>query len=242
MFCVFSLLFFSKQDFVGYEGYVAKMYGKDVEILRKLGFVETGQGMKYCRALGHDRPHIDMRLTRDAFVAALTVEARSARLAYRSLYPTDLEDLHSLVSHWEVVRQLASYPWPPDLAFTRSRAQPFAGRGFVWGAFLSGRLIGTVAVTADELGYMFAPDVWRQGYGTEACQTALSAAFAETGQNRRDHLQAGVWADNLASLALLHRLGFQVTADDLSWNKARGAKVPGHVLRLTRAEWRTQKA
>lgn len=79
-------------------------------VLRKLGFVETGQGLKHCRAFGADRPHVDMRLTRDAFVAALPVEARSARLAYRTLHPTDLDALHSLVSHWDVVRQLASYP------------------------------------------------------------------------------------------------------------------------------------
>lgn len=89
---------------------------------------------------------------------------------------------------------------------------------------------------------MFAPDVWRQGYGTEACQTAISAAFAAHGGVGRSHLQAGVWADNAASLALLDRLGFRVVAEKLSWNKARGAEVPGYVLRLDRADWQAGNA
>lgn len=44
---------------------------RSANVLRKLGFVETGRGLKHCRALGIDRPHVDMTLTRDAFLAAL---------------------------------------------------------------------------------------------------------------------------------------------------------------------------
>lgn len=206
---------------------------RSAHVLGKLGFVETGRDLKFCRALGTERPHVTMGLSRAAFAAALPVEARSARLTYRALQPTDLDALHAVVSHFDVVRQLASYPWPPQRAFTRGRANPYPGRGFVWGTFLHGRLVGTVAVTGDELGYMFAPDVWGQGFGHEACQTAIRRAFAEG----RDHLEAGIWADNAASLGLLRKLGFHVTADDLTLNKARGAETPGHVLRLDRRDW-----
>ena len=205
---------------------------RSANVLTKLGFVETGRGSKHCRALGIDRPHFDMALTQAAFIAALPVEAQSHRLTYRSLQPTDLDALHQLVSHFDVVRQLASYPWPPDRDFTRTRVQPYTGRGFVWGALLHGRLIGTVAVTGDELGYMLAPDVRGKGYAYEACQTAIRRAFAEG----RDHLQAGIWADNAASLGLLSKLGFRVTASDLTLNKARGAETPGLLLRLDRPD------
>jgi [ribosomal protein S5]-alanine N-acetyltransferase len=206
---------------------------RSANVLRKLGFVEVGRRANHCRALGIDRPHVDMRLTRAAFVAALPIEARSARLTFRSLQATDLEALHEVVSHWDVVRQLASYPWPPERGFTRTRARPFLGRGFVWGAFLNSRLIGTVAVTGEELGYMFAPGVWGQGYATEACRMAISRAFADGW----DHLEAGIWADNIASLGLLRKLGFRVTGNDLALNKARGVEVAGHTLRLDRADW-----
>ena len=146
---------------------------------------------------------------------------------------TDLDQLHALVSHWDVVRQLASFPWPPERDFTRTRAQHYTGRGFVWGAFLHGRLIGTVAVTGEELGYMFAPDVWGQGFAFEACSLAVARAFAQG----RDHLEAGIWADNAASSGVLRKLGFKVVADDLSFNKARGVEVAGYMLRLTRLDW-----
>ena len=202
-------------------------------VLRKLGFVETGRGPKHCRALQMDRPHVEMALTRDAFTAVLPIEAESARLGYRSLQAADLDALQAIVSHFDVVRQLASFPWPPERDFTRARAQPYLGNGFVWGAFLGPRLIGTVAVTGDELGYMFTPDQWRQGLATEACRTAITHAFARG----HDHLIAGVWADNTASLGLLGRLGFRVTGQDVSLNRARGVDLPGYWLRLDRSDW-----
>lgn len=206
---------------------------RSASVLRKLGFVEVGRRMNHCRALRQNLPHVDLRLTRDAFVAALPIEARTARLTFRSLQATDLEALHEVVSHWDVVHQLASYPWPPEQDFTRTRAKPFLGRGFVWGAFLNGWLTGTVAVTGDELGYMFAPDVWGQGFGAEACRLAISRAFADGW----DHLEAGIWADNVASLGLLRKQGFRVTGDDRALNKARGVEVAGHTLRLDRMDW-----
>ncbi|MEO8244600.1 MAG: GNAT family N-acetyltransferase [bacterium] len=206
---------------------------RSANVLRKLGFRESGRGLKYCLALGIERPHVDMLLTRDAFTEALPIEAQSARLTYRALQNSDLEALHAVVSDWEVVRQLASFPWPPDRAFTATRAQPYLGRGFVWGVFLNRRLVGTVAVTGDELGYCLVPDVWRQGIGTEICRVAIDRAFG----SGWDHLVAGVWADNAASIALLGKLGFRVVDHDLTLNKARGETVPGLWMRLERADW-----
>ena len=204
-------------------------------VLRKLGFVETGRGQKHCRALQINRPHVEMALTRDAFIAALPIEAQSARLAFRSLQAANLDAVQAIVSHFDVVRQLASFPWPPERDFTRSRAQPYLGDGFVWGAFLGPTLIGTVAVKGDELGYMFTPDQWRQGLATEACRTAITHAFS----GGRDHLIAGVWADNTASLGLLGKLGFRVTGQDISLNRARGVDLPGYWMRLDRRDWPT---
>ena len=206
---------------------------RSANVLSKLGFVKTGRGLKHCLAFGTDRPHVDMRVTLAAFQVALPVEAASERLTYRALQPTDLNALHRIVSEWDVVRQLASFPWPPERAFTATRAQPYLGSGFVWGIFLTGDLIGTVAVTGDELGYSLRPDAWGQGFGTEACTLAIAKAFADG----RAHLIAGVWADNAASLRLLGKLGFKVTGHDVSMNKARGVEVPGLWLRLDRADW-----
>jgi RimJ/RimL family protein N-acetyltransferase len=51
---------------------------RSANVLRKLGFVETGRDMKHCRALALDRPHVIMALSRDAFAAALPTWVRSA--------------------------------------------------------------------------------------------------------------------------------------------------------------------
>ena len=44
---------------------------RSANVLRKLGFTEAGRDVKHCRALGQDRPHVTVSLTRDAFLAAL---------------------------------------------------------------------------------------------------------------------------------------------------------------------------
>ena len=207
---------------------------RSANVLRKLGFVETGRSTKHCRALGIDRPHIDMSLTRSAFIAALPIEAQSDRMTFRSLQATDLDALHAIVSHFDVVRQLASYPWPPDREFTRTRAQPYAGRGFVWGAFQQGRLIGTVAVTGDELGYMFTPETWGHGLATEAGATALGRAFENPDLQE---VTASAWDDNLTSLSLLQKLGFRELRRTVEKSKARKVESGLVHMALSRTNW-----
>ena len=133
-----------------------------------------------------------------------------------------------------MVRQLGSFPWPSDPAFTASRSVPYAGEGFAWGVFHAGALIGTVAVTKAELGYMIAPRRWRQGFAAEACQLALNHAFKTL---PLDHVTAEVWADNHASRGLLAKLGFKVTAQTHDMSKARGVMADGFDMRLARKDW-----
>lgn len=43
---------------------------RSANVLRKLGFLETGRGLKRCLALDRDRPYVDLMLRHAAFVAA----------------------------------------------------------------------------------------------------------------------------------------------------------------------------
>lgn len=209
---------------------------RSANVLKKLGFVEVGRDERHCRALRQTRAHVVMSATRDTFVAALPLEARSARLTYRSLYPTDAAALHEVVRHWDVTRQLGpSWPWPADPARTAVRAKPFAGVGFAFGVFQADALIGTVAVTGGELGYSLHPDHHRQGLMFEAAQTALARAF---GEMALPQVAAAVWADNAASLGLLHKLGFKITGEHTGTTPARPDPTPGFDLILTAADWR----
>jgi RimJ/RimL family protein N-acetyltransferase len=208
---------------------------RSAHVLAKLGFVETGRRMKFCRATCQDRPHVDLRLTPGAFRAALPIEAHSPRLTYRALQPLDAKALHRIVAHWDVTRQLGpAWPWPADPAFTATRAVPFAGPGFVWGVFQGARLLGTVGVAKGELGYSLSPAAWGKGYATEACWAALTHAFADPSL---DVVRAGVWADNAGSLRVLEKLGFRMTGKDCTWSNSRRSLAPGFQLQLDRAAW-----
>lgn len=207
---------------------------RSASVLRKLGFVETGRGDLPCRARGEVLPHVDLGLCEADYRRALPWQAASARLTYRPLQATDGADLHQIVRHHAVTRQLGPrWPWPADPEFSRDRAQPFHGPGFIWGIFRQGGLIGTVGVAAGELGYLLAPGAWGQGYASEACRLALAQAFAD-GALR---VEAGVWADNLASQHVLAKLGFRQTGADTAHSAARGGPSPGLRLELSRADW-----
>lgn len=226
---------FAGSDAPATAGYFADNL-KSAHVLRKLGFVETGRDTLFCRALGEARAHVAVSLDRRAFLAALPIEARSARLAYRSLWPTDAAALHEVVRHWEVTRQLGAFwPWPADPAVTARRAWPYRGEGFVWALLRDGALIGTVGVTEGELGYGLHPAQQRQGLMREAVGTALGRAF---GPMALAQVKASVWADNAASLALLRGFGFVVTGSHVGTTAARPEPSPGLDLVLRAADWR----
>ncbi len=152
----------------------------------------------------------------------------------RNLGPSDLDDLHAIASHWSVVGQLGSWPWPPDRDFTASRCKPYGGRGFVWGLEQADRLIGTVAVTQGELGYMLHPAVQGHGLGTYWTQQAVDHAFITPDLAQID---ASVWADNVASARLLLKIGFVHWQTIYVTSLARGCPAPCHFYRLPRPAW-----
>ncbi|RYH03104.1 N-acetyltransferase [Salipiger sp. IMCC34102] len=150
----------------------------------------------------------------------------------------DWRDLHAIASHWPTVRQMGSWPWPPQEAFTRSRSRPYDGDGFVWALEQAGRVIGSVAITGEELGYMLHPDAAGQGIVSRIAGAAIDHAFRQMGRRR---LVASVWEDNPASYRVLSKLGF------VHWQTAyvRGAvRYPTRSFwfRLSRDRWRTLSA
>lgn len=152
-------------------------------------------------------------------------------VTYRDLGKDDLPVLHEIGSHWHVVRQLGSWPWPPDPAFTLSRCRPYRGTGFVWAVCRNDRLIGTMAVTGGELGYMFAPDTHGQGIATVCARDAIAHAFANYSW---PELRAVCWHDNRASARVLGKCGFVHWQTLYEQSKARRLPVLTHRFRLSR--------
>lgn len=158
-------------------------------------------------------------------------------LVFRDLCADDADALHELVSRWEVVRNLGSWPWPPDRAFTLSRCRPFEGQGFSWGIFASGRMIGTVAVTDGVLGYMVHPDFQGQGVIKTAVPMALSEAFLDPSLLE---IQADIWADNAISRRVLQGFGFTLRVQETAHALARDEPTASETWHLTRAYWQTR--
>ncbi len=153
---------------------------------------------------------------------------------YPPLQPSDTAALHRMVSDWTLVRQLGSWPWPPDPAFTASRARPFEGDGFVDGIVVDGTLAGTIGIFNTEIGYMLSPEFRGQGIARRAAAMALARAY---GPMDLDRVVANAWADNGASIGLLRSLGFTETGRTTEPSVARKRNTPGVTLCLDRKTW-----
>lgn len=143
---------------------------------------------------------------------------RTARLTVRPLADADLGDLMAVNGDPEVMRFLPYATWttPADVQAwaTRMGALEVAGgtRQLVVALDEAGPVIGTVLLFKHdegsrrvELGYTLARAHWGRGLAREALAAVLTHAFGPLGLRRVD---AEVDPDNLASNALLQRLGF----------------------------------
>ncbi len=155
-------------------------------------------------------------------------------LSYRALSPVDADALHDIVSDWDVVRQLGSWPWPPDRAFTQSRSKPYDGNGFVWGIFRGRDLLGTVGVTEGELGYALKRSEWGKGIMTRAARRAVEHAFQDPKLRK---ITASTWGDNDASAHLLMKLSFSQLGEKVIHSKARGVPTLCYQHLLSRTHW-----
>ncbi|MGV9008882.1 GNAT family N-acetyltransferase [Brevundimonas sp.] len=135
--------------------------------------------------------------------------------------------LHAIADH-DIVRNLASAPWPYDLRDAEALAgQEFntnEPRHFIFlGDHSSSDLIGVIGLDKMtsgevELGYWIAKAHWNHGYASEAARLMIEIARTDLGLKR---LFAAHFIDNPASGHVLRKLGFKV--------------VPGLVDRQSRA-------
>ena len=180
-------------------------------------------------------PHamLDPLAPPDAF-APLATE----RLILRPLIPEDAEALHRLVNDWEVARNLTvvPFPYPRELAdqwILSTRHELTRGAGYHLA--ITGRegehevLVGVVGMHVDpklrcgRLGYWVGRRFWGHGVATEAGGRLARWALANL---NLDRLEAGVATDNLASAAVLRRIGFRQDGEGADHFVARGGEHP----------------
>lgn len=164
-------------------------------------------------------------------------EIITERLRLRRSQPEDLDAIHALASDYEVVKQTATWPWPPDRAFTASRAKPMPAEDGMAGVVFAGtELVGMIGLHAvpdgAELGYMFARTQWGKGYATEIGRALLAHGWA-----RYDwpEVRARVLIGNPGSERVLAKLGFVETGMTTGASAAQGeTELPMRSFRLRR--------
>lgn len=153
----------------------------------------------------------------------------------RSFRAGDFDAIHALVSDYDVVKMLGTWPYPADPEFTRMRMNtPEAKAGMVNVVECDGQLAGTIGLVRGGLGYMFAKAFWGRGLATWAIQTKLAEGFRDYGL---DKVEAGAYQENPASAAAMQKNGFRKVGEDMVYCKARKRELAGCVFELTRADW-----
>ncbi|MGZ6014596.1 MAG: GNAT family N-acetyltransferase [Phenylobacterium sp.] len=139
-------------------------------------------------------------------------EIVTPRLRLRRARSSDLEALHTILSHPEAMRYWSSLPHA-NVAQTRAWldamiASPAAeSDDFI--LELQGKVIGKAGCwRLPAVGYILHPDYWGQGLATEALAAAIAHTFANFPVAE---LTADVDPRNAGSLALLAKLGFAET-------------------------------
>lgn len=141
---------------------------------------------------------------------------RTQRLFLRPAFPEDWEAVHAAIAREEIVRNLATAPWPytPDdaRAFVNKPQDKWLPHFLVT---LPGTgVIGSAGMGVDELGepmigYWIAGEHQGRGYATEAARGVLEVARG-LGHRR---LTATHFLDNPASGRVLAKAGFQPTGE-----------------------------
>ena len=165
--------------------------------------------------------------------------ARTERLLLRPGWAEDAPALARAIADEQVVRNLATAPWP----FALQDAEAFlaAPRDPALPSFLitertdgAPRIVGACGLGrrpsgAVEMGYWIARPYWGRGFATEASQALIDIARAL----KLPRLEASHFIDNPASGRVLEKLGFVATGLSAArYSCARGGEAIAKLYRL----------
>lgn len=148
----------------------------------------------------------------------------SARLGFREMVPDDAEALFQMHTTESVMRYIGMPPWndhQESLEYIFKNLRSYSANGF--GRWVveekdSGEWLGLAGLLIDQqhgfidLGYRFNPDHWGKGYATESAMAVIKYGF-----NALDlpEIQARVAKENLTSIKVLEKCGFECSGDTI---------------------------
>ncbi len=177
------------------------------------------------------------------FADSLTTQ----RLVLRPPSDDDAGAIVELLNNWNVVRFLATAPYPyasgdAERFLERTKGRERTADDAVYAITIDGIFLGIISVTplqsVPNLGYWLGEPYWRQGLMTEAVGAMVQAFF---GQAENKLLTSGIFRGNEASLAVQKKFGFVTTGESLKKCAARGARMPSIETELTRQRYEELK-
>jgi len=166
--------------------------------------------------------------------------ARTERLLLRPGWAEDAPELARAIADEQVVRNLATAPWPYALA--DAEAFLAAPRDPAMPSFLitertdgAPRIVGACGLGrrpsgAVEMGYWIARQHWGKGFATEASRALIDIAKVL----KLPRLEASHFVDNPASGRVLEKLGFVATGMSAArYSCARGGEAISRIYRLS---------
>ena len=147
----------------------------------------------------------------------------TSRCILRELTLDDMQELFDLYYEPHITDYIEPlYPWEEEMVYQRAyMKQVYEVYGYGMWAVINkadGRLIGRAGIESREncnpkeveMGYVITPKLQRQGYATEVCQSIM--------EYTREHLPGytiicNADEENVASIGLLHKLGFTKMSD-----------------------------
>jgi RimJ/RimL family protein N-acetyltransferase len=166
----------------------------------------------------------------------------TARLLLEPVRSDFAQSLFEHINDWEVMRWLASPPWPYSLAdmhewIARSNTARAAGRDADYAITVDALPIGVIGVTGLKvgpvLGYWLARPFWGRGFMSEAAAALLAHVFG----NGQSFIASGILEGNAASLRIQHKLGFRVVNERFIHARPHGRPMPHVDTVLGRAHW-----
>jgi [ribosomal protein S5]-alanine N-acetyltransferase len=175
------------------------------------------------------------------------VTIQTARLFLREFTLADAPDLFHYAHLAEVTRFVEWEP-PESVYESEELIQRYIGwqfemprRHLVLAITLDGRLVGDIGLTGSsqneseaEIGFAVDPAFWGQGIATEAATAVIDYAFRKSGYGR---IVAICDVDNLASAAVLRKVGLQQEAYLPRHKYKQGEWRHSLVFSATRDEW-----
>lgn len=170
---------------------------------------------------------------------------RTDRLTLRPLALRDGEALSRAVNDRAVLRNTGTWVFPAPADYARYRIRSAMAMDpqetQIFGIHVDGVLAGSVGIHHQvgrqyEIGYMLGRAWWGRGFATEAARAICVHAFRTLPVTT---IFGGVFSDNLGSIRVLEKIGFQVVERDVAtWSIVRNGHAPGTNLHLIRERMR----